>query len=125
MDVSRIRQRIVSLRGARDKVEVIALKARPMIDGYWIERYIECGRPGCKCSSGEKHGPYYYISRTIEGKTRLEYVKEDQVRAEEMCKNWSSHSASVAEMVKYNRQIETLYRELARAQVKKKGRGYG
>jgi len=125
MDVSRIRQKIYLLRMARDKVENIALKARPMIDGYWVEKYIECRRPGCKCSTGEKHGPYYYISRTIEGRTNLEYIKEDQMRIEDMCKNWSSHSASVAEMVKHNRQIEKLYRQLAKAQVKKRRRGYG
>lgn len=120
MDVSRIRQKIVLLRKARDKVEEMALRPAIMIDGYWVEKYIECRRPGCRCAGGEKHGPYYYISRTISGKTRLEYVKEDQVRIEERCKNWSRHSAWVAEMVKYNRRIERLYRRLARAQVTKR-----
>ena len=27
-----------------------------------IERFTVCGRPGCRCLQGEKHGPYLYAS---------------------------------------------------------------
>lgn len=120
MDASKIRQRIVLLRRAREKIEDLALRRVSMIDGYWIARYIECGKSGCKCASGDKHGPYYYISRTVRGKTHLEYVEEGHLKKEDMCKSWSRHSGWVAQMVKYNHEIESLYRQLAKAQVKRR-----
>lgn len=120
MDASRIRQRIVLLRSAREKIEDLALRRVNMIDGYWITRYIECGKAGCKCAGGDKHGPYYYISRTVRGKTHLEYVEEGHLKKEDMCKSWSRHSGWVSQMVKYNHEIESLYRQLAKAQVKRR-----
>lgn len=122
MDTSRIRQKIGLLKKDRDKIEDLALRPVRMIDGYWVARYIKCGKPGCKCAGGERHGPYYYISRTVKGKTRLEYVDTERLKKEEMCKNWSQYSRWVSEMVKYNHWIETLYRKLAKSQVEKKRR---
>lgn len=122
MDASRLRQKIGLLKNARDKIEELALRPVRMTDGYWVVRYIKCGKPGCKCADGERHGPYCYISRTVKGKTHLEYVEQERVKKEQPCKNWSRYSRWVSEMVKYNRQIEALYRKLARSQVEKKRR---
>jgi hypothetical protein len=120
VDASRIRQKIGLFKNARDKIEGLALRPVRMIDGYWVIRYIKCGKPGCKCTGGEeKHGPYYYISRTQKGKTRLEYVNQERFRKEKMCKKWSQYSGWIARIVKYNRQIEALYRNLARVQVRR------
>lgn len=29
--------------------------------GVMVDRYIICGKAGCKCRSGKKHGPYPHI----------------------------------------------------------------
>ena len=40
-----------------------------------------CGKAGCRCAEGERHGPYLYVSvRTAEG-SRLLYVPEDAIEA--------------------------------------------
>jgi hypothetical protein len=45
-----------------------------------ITRYTTCGKPGCKCMRGEKHGPSYVASVTVApGKTRQFYVRKDDV----------------------------------------------
>lgn len=45
-----------------------------------ITRYTSCGKPGCKCMRGEKHGPSYLLSVTVEqGKTRQMYVRQKDV----------------------------------------------
>lgn len=120
MDASQIRQKIGVIKRDREQIERMALQPIAMINGYWVIRYIKCGKAGCKCGSGkERHGPYYYISRTQKGKTRLEYVDRERFKKEEMCKKWSQYSGWIARMVKYNRQIEGLYRRLAKAQVKR------
>lgn len=29
--------------------------------GVFVDRYIVCGKEGCKCRKGKKHGPYPHI----------------------------------------------------------------
>ena len=33
-----------------------------------------CGKAGCRCASGELHGPYAYFSARAHGASRLRYV---------------------------------------------------
>jgi len=43
-----------------------------------MERYTQCGKPGCKCMRGEKHGPAYYLAVSYaKGRTRQIYVPKD------------------------------------------------
>ena len=45
-----------------------------------VTRFTTCGKPGCKCMRGEKHGPSYVASVTVApGKTRQVYVRKDDV----------------------------------------------
>ena len=45
-----------------------------------ITRYTSCGKRGCKCMRGEKHGPSYVLSVTIApGKTRQLYVRQEDL----------------------------------------------
>lgn len=39
------------------------------------QEYVKCGKAGCKCASGQRHGPYWYAYWTDAlGKTRKEYI---------------------------------------------------
>jgi hypothetical protein len=31
----------------------------------FLERFLKCGRPNCRCRTGEKHGPFFYLSRCL------------------------------------------------------------
>ena len=31
----------------------------------FLERFLTCGRPNCHCRTGEKHGPFFYLSRCL------------------------------------------------------------
>jgi hypothetical protein len=31
----------------------------------FLERFLQCGRPNCHCRKGEKHGPFFYLSRCL------------------------------------------------------------
>ena len=33
----------------------------PEAVGYLIPQYVRCGKPGCRCSQGREHGPYWYL----------------------------------------------------------------
>ncbi len=31
----------------------------------FLERFLQCGRPNCHCRTGDKHGPFFYLSRCL------------------------------------------------------------
>ncbi len=31
----------------------------------FLERFLKCGRPNCHCRTGDKHGPFFYLSRCL------------------------------------------------------------
>jgi hypothetical protein len=35
------------------------------IHASFLERFLQCGKPNCHCRTGEKHGPFYYLSRCL------------------------------------------------------------
>ena len=50
----------------------------PVLRASLIERFTQCGKAGCKCMQGEKHGPAYYLTVSYaKGKTRQVYVPKD------------------------------------------------
>ena len=50
----------------------------PAVHGSLVETQRTCGKPGCRCARGEPHTAFY-LSRRVEGKTRLEHVSRDKV----------------------------------------------
>ena len=50
--------------------------------GSLAKKYIVCGNPPCRCKRTDnpvRHGPYYQISYTRKGKSRTEFVKEENL----------------------------------------------
>src|SRR5436853_4530099 len=39
--------------------------AAETLRGTLRERYVTCGKPGCKCARGERHGPLWDLSVTL------------------------------------------------------------
>ena len=59
-----------------------ALQSVPMqLAGQVQTQYVRCGKIGCRCASGEPHGPYYYRTWRDGHRTRKVYVKESEVAA--------------------------------------------
>lgn len=75
--------------------------APQILFGTLSETYRTCGRPGCHCHRGEKHGPHLYVSfRGPEGRTQGYYVPQALAPA---------MRAGVAAW----QELQTLLRELA------------
>jgi hypothetical protein len=45
-----------------------------MVQGSLVVLYRKCGKKGCRCERGEKHGPAYYLSYKEGGVTRMVYI---------------------------------------------------
>jgi len=50
----------------------------PMVHGSLVEAARTCGNRRCRCARGEPHTAFY-LSRRLEGKTRLEHVSRRDV----------------------------------------------
>ena len=52
----------------------------PMRRGSLAERYVKCSKPGCRCAEepAARHGPYYSLTRGVEGQTRSRWLTAEQ-----------------------------------------------
>lgn len=54
-------------------------RARTVIHTRFEEQGIRCGTPGCRCASGELHGPYWYAIDTYgDGRRKKRYVGKNR-----------------------------------------------
>ena len=84
----------------------ISRLARRSLFGTLSETYRTCGRPGCRCHQGHKHGPHLYVSfRGAEGTTSGYYVPQDLVEAmREGVAAWQQLQGVLRELAELNRQ---------------------
>jgi hypothetical protein len=53
-----------------------------VLRGSLVSQHRRCGKEGCRCSRGELHGPYTYVSLpSASGAARLRYLPEPLVEA--------------------------------------------
>jgi hypothetical protein len=45
-----------------------------VLHGTWLERYTTCSIPSCRCHTGKKHGPRYYVVINRNGKQLPKYI---------------------------------------------------
>jgi Family of unknown function (DUF6788) len=50
-----------------------------MLAGSLVAQHTTCGKAGCRCTRGEKHGPLYYLYWKDQGRSRSRYVPREQV----------------------------------------------
>jgi Family of unknown function (DUF6788) len=66
-------------RIAQIKAELTQLG--PLRPGHLSKQYNVCGTLGCRCKAEppEKHGPYYQISYTWQGKSSSQFVRRENL----------------------------------------------
>src|SRR5216683_2690299 len=71
----------IGRRIAQIKTELAQLG--PVRPGHLSQQYNVCGTPGCRCKAAppEKHGPYYQISYTWQGKSSSQFVRRENLTA--------------------------------------------
>lgn len=89
--VETMNKRLRNLESKIDKIkqEIVALGSlRP---GSLSQQYNVCGKPDCRCKADppNKHGPYYQLNFTREGRSRTQFVRgEDLQTVEEQLRNY-------------------------------------
>src|SRR5262249_2422213 len=82
----------------------------PVVRASLIQRFTQCGKPGCKCMQGQKHGPAYYLAVSYaKGRTRQIYVpRELQPLAEQWVGNYHQALTVLEELSGINLELIRL-----------------
>jgi hypothetical protein len=51
-----------------------------MLQGTLVALYRKCGKKGCHCERGEKHGPAYCLSYKEDGVTQMVYIPATRLK---------------------------------------------
>ena len=101
----------LALRKRREGLTRLLPALRDILRGSLTERYLTCGKPDCKCARGERHGPVWYLSVTLDQTHRTgSTVPAEQV---EQVRRWIENYHRVKEQLE---KISNINRELLRRQ---------
>ena len=110
----------LSLLALQKRKEGLIKRMPPLgetLRGSLLERYMTCGKPGCKCARGERHGPVWYMSVTLgQARTAGHTVSAEQL---DKVRVWI---ANFHEAKEYLEKISEINWELVRREHRKQRR---
>jgi len=99
----------LALRNRREGLTKLLPPLREILRGSLMERYLTCGKPDCKCARGERHGPVWYLSVSLDQARRTgSTVPSHQV---EQVRRWIENYHGVKDRLE---KISDINRELLR-----------
>lgn len=112
---SRTRQQIRKIEDARAAHIETLLSAGEMIAGSFVVLLRKCGKPTCRCASGDGHEARC-LSRSEGGKTRMAYVPaRDEVEVSTKAERYREFRQARAELMRLSGQLAELADELQAA----------
>lgn len=101
----------LALRNRKDGLTKLLPPLGEVLRGSLLERYLTCGNPDCKCARGERHGPVWYLSVTLDQTHRSgTTVPPEQL---EQVRRWIDNYHQVKNHLE---KISDINRELLRRQ---------
>lgn len=101
----------LALRQRRQGLTKLLPPLGETLRGSLMERYLTCGNADCKCARGERHGPIWYLSVTLDQSHRTgSTVPPAQVQ---QVRRWIENYHQVKERLE---KISDINRELLRRQ---------
>ena len=99
-----------SQRSARDRdVRSRAVRRvanEPLLRGSLVQMYRTCGKEGCHCQQGEKHGPYYVLSSRSAGKGAFVYLDGERVdEVKDLVKHSRAFRQGLTRLRKLNQEL--------------------
>jgi len=109
---SRARQDLLKTEKARQRFIQLLLRAGVMVQGSFVTLGRKCGKPTCRCVSGEKHYGKY-LSRSEGGRTRLVFVPAgNEVTIAKKSEEYRRFREARAELMKLATQTAELADQL-------------
>lgn len=103
--------------------EIYDFRTHTILKGEVCEQYTVCGKIGCRCTKGEKHGPYYYRIWRDGLHVRKIYIKEaDLQEIKEACMSYKfarkllrDYEAKQADIIGNIRRLQRQTRSLIKS----------
>lgn len=126
MNPEAIRQRVrTRLHEQRELVEEM-LQRREQLAGSLFVRFGVCGKEGCVCRTGRKHGPYYVLSTRSAGRGGFSYLDEQQMAdARALVQAYREYRAGMRRLARVGEQIVVLLRRYQEATTREGTRRVG
>ncbi len=107
-----LRRQISTLQLRRRSLESKLLQPRSMLTASLIERYLGSG-------TKRRSSPAYYLSRSVQGRSHLTYVKKEALAAvREQCDAHRSFQQLLAQWRQLSAELDRLWEQLQQAQSK-------
>jgi hypothetical protein len=126
VDPEAIRQRVrTKLQEQRTLVEEM-LRRREQLAGSLFVRFGVCGKEGCVCRTGRKHGPYYVLSTRSAGRGGFSYLDEQQMaEARALVRAYREYRAGMRRLGRVGEQLVVLLRRYQEATTREGTRRVG
>jgi hypothetical protein len=112
---------VLALHKRREGLAKVLPPLGEILRGSLMERYLTCGNPDCKCARGERHGPVWYLSVTLDQSHRsgstVPAQQLQQVRR--WIENYHQVKQNLEKICSINREL--LRRQKIHGKRKKKG----
>jgi uncharacterized protein DUF6788 len=102
------------------------LRRREQLAGSLFVRFGVCGKEGCACRTGRKHGPYYVLSTRSAGRGGFAYLDASQAgEARELVKAYRAYRAGMRRLRTVGEQLVSLLRRYQEATTRRGSRRMG
>lgn len=105
-----IRTNILALQKRRLDLELILIRSRKKLErGSLIKVFTACRKGNCKCTKGEKHGPFLYLNQKINGKYSQRYAgKDSDKNTVKRVRAYMDFQHTLAQLRKISKEIDSL-----------------
>ena len=107
-----LRVKYVRLIGQRTKLETQLLDPQPMRAGALSRLFMQCGKADCICKAKlqpQKHGPYDYWRKPVEGKQKLIYLKESDGELKDQLRHYQAFQRLLAHYRKTAKAVDAVF----------------
>jgi len=126
MDPEALRQRVRTKLGEQRALVEELLRRREQLAGSLFVRFGVCGKEGCVCRTGRKHGPYYVLSTRSAGRGGFSYLDEQQMgEARALVKAYREYRAGMRRLSRVGEQLVVLLRRYQEATTREGTRKVG
>ncbi len=121
-----IRARVRRKVAAQRALVAALLEQRAQLQGSLLVRYMECGKAGCACHGGRKHGPYFVLSNRSRGRGSFAYLDAaEAARARTLVRRYREFRRGLGRLQKVNVELVALLRRYQQARLRQTGTRLG
>jgi len=107
-DLSRLRQQLWRAYAALGTTLRRLQRSQPMVQGSFYLLRRKCGKPNCRCATGQLHTTYV-LTRSEQGRDRLYRVPQDQrAQLRQWAAEYRRYQRARAVLVKRHRHLLSL-----------------